>query len=218
MAKWVATAEGCHLFSVEAQGISRGSNVTILLALLALFGFALLGVMPLVHAQQILYPNISISSASAIVGTTDTVSGEGFTQAGVDVAYTIAVNVGLTWVPCVNNNTVDSNGSFSCTFVVPNIPASGNPYPVSAVTNEYPFISSSTDPNGNPVSLTVNPAGTILVTATVVSTTTVLSSATTTITKTSSSVPTWGYGAMAAMLLVGIGVGFVIKKPPAKKP
>jgi hypothetical protein len=41
---------------------------------------------------------------------------------------------------------------------------------------------------------------------------------TSTTTVTNSSVPGWAYGGMAALLVAGLAVGYVIKRPPTSKP
>jgi hypothetical protein len=53
-------------------------------------------------------------------------------------------------------------------------------------------------------------------TTTVTSTATATQTTTSTVTNTSSVIPGWAYGAMAALLLIGLAVGYVVKRPPAR--
>jgi cobalamin biosynthesis Mg chelatase CobN len=41
---------------------------------------------------------------------------------------------------------------------------------------------------------------------------------TSTVTKTNSVVPTWAYGIMAVLLIVGLAVGYVVRRPSLPKP
>jgi protein-S-isoprenylcysteine O-methyltransferase Ste14 len=38
-----------------------------------------------------------------------------------------------------------------------------------------------------------------------------------TLTQTSSSIPEWAYGVMAVLLIVGLAIGYVVKRPSAKQ-
>jgi hypothetical protein len=46
---------------------------------------------------------------------------------------------------------------------------------------------------------------------------TVTNTATSTVTQTTSSIPGWSYAVMAVLLLVGLAIGFVVKRPSIKK-
>jgi len=41
--------------------------------------------------------------------------------------------------------------------------------------------------------------------------------ATTTVTQTTSAVPGWAYGAMVVLLLIGLAIGYVVKRPSIKQ-
>jgi hypothetical protein len=45
---------------------------------------------------------------------------------------------------------------------------------------------------------------------------TVTSTSITTLTQTSSSIPAWAYGVMAVLLIAGLAIGYVVKRPAAK--
>jgi protein-S-isoprenylcysteine O-methyltransferase Ste14 len=53
------------------------------------------------------------------------------------------------------------------------------------------------------------PASTLTSTATQISTSTV--------TQTNSAIPSWAYAAMAILLLAGLAVGYVVKRPPTRQ-
>jgi hypothetical protein len=37
------------------------------------------------------------------------------------------------------------------------------------------------------------------------------------VTQTSSTIPSWAYGAMVLLLLIGLAIGYVVKRPPVKQ-
>jgi carbohydrate-binding DOMON domain-containing protein len=45
---------------------------------------------------------------------------------------------------------------------------------------------------------------------------TVTNTATSTVTQTTSSIPDWTYGAMVVLLILGLAIGYVVKRPSAR--
>lgn len=85
--------------------------------------------------------------------------------------------------------------------------------------------STITDTSGNWIgevvcfpATTIYPASTICPATTITTMTGQTSTTTTTsmVTETSSVVPTWTYGVMFALLIVGLAIGYVVKRPPSK--
>jgi len=84
-------------------------------------------------------------------------------------------------------------------------------------------VSTITDTMGNPIGevvcffayssyTTIYPATTITTTIRQTSTTTTTSI----VTETNSVVPTWAYGVMFVLLIVGLAIGYVVRRPPSK--
>jgi len=84
-------------------------------------------------------------------------------------------------------------------------------------------VSTITDTSGNPIGEVVcfaaNSSYTTTYPATTITTTISLTSTTTTtsmVTVTDSDVPTWAYGVMSALLIVGLAIGYFVRRPLPK--
>ncbi|MGA2664358.1 MAG: hypothetical protein ABSF83_05385 [Nitrososphaerales archaeon] len=165
---------------------------------------------PLTAVSQFFYTPylVSTTSTSSTVGTVTIFSTETTTVGTVTTTTTQTTTTVVGTVTSFKTTTVTGPALTTITTTISGPTTTTTaPGSTTTTTTTATTIATTTAP-GSTVTSTA-PASTLTSTATQISTSTV--------TQTNSAIPSWAYAAMAILLLAGLAVGYVVKRPPTRQ-